>query len=222
MAAQLIIVAPVYSVPFAGHRGPEGGGDCTHAGHSTRPTVAAAAAYYHCQSLEGSAVAPSASQASPGTSATGPGAGGGVAGCGGDSPLPYSATPPHHYPSAPYHHHHHHFASTGVGYHPYSYNYANNHATYAHAYSSPSASPSALELTRRKMISRSPSWRSGSPNPWEMEKYGPSLCDGASVRRAGVGTGPVRSRHGSGGARIGRHRTSSNWPASVDPVSRAT
>ncbi|XP_046462640.1 transcription factor CP2-like isoform X5 [Daphnia pulex] len=97
--------------------------------------------------------------------------------------------------AAYHHHHHHHFASSGSAYHPYSYNYSSNgnssnstagsavtnghHPTssacstaYAH-YPAPSSSPSALELTRRKMISRSSpvstSWRSNSPSPWEME-----------------------------------------------------
>lgn len=96
--------------------------------------------------------------------------------------------------AAYHHHHHHHFTSSNTAYHPYSYNYSSNanscntavgsattnghHPTtcsasaYAHY---PASSPSALELTRRKMISRSSpvstSWRSNSPSPWEMEGY---------------------------------------------------
>nr|SVE89427.1 EOG090X0AJ3 [Daphnia sinensis] len=99
--------------------------------------------------------------------------------------------------AAYHHHHHHHFASSNTAYHPYSYNYGSNgsggcnsavgsantnghhpsssacsSSAYAH-YPAPSSSPSALELTRRKMISRSSpvssSWRSNSPSPWEME-----------------------------------------------------
>lgn len=101
--------------------------------------------------------------------------------------------------AAYHHHHHHHFASSNTAYHPYSYNYGSNgsggcnsavgsattnghhpassacsSSAYAH-YPAPSSSPSALELTRRKMISRSSpvssSWRSNSPSPWEMEGY---------------------------------------------------
>nr|SVE77161.1 EOG090X0AJ3 [Daphnia lumholtzi] len=99
--------------------------------------------------------------------------------------------------AAYHHHHHHHFATSNTAYHPYSYNYGSNgsggctsavgsantnghhpsssacsSSSYAH-YPAPSSSPSALELTRRKMISRSSpvssSWRSNSPSPWEME-----------------------------------------------------
>lgn len=126
------------------------------------------------------------------------GGGGGVVvgggGGGGSSPVPYTAASPHHYAGHPaavaaaaaaayHHHHHHHFASANAAYHPYSYNYnsagaTNGHssgaaAAYAH-YPAGSSSPSALELTRRKMISRSPvsaSWRSNSPSPWEIEGY---------------------------------------------------
>lgn len=115
-----------------------------------------------------------------------------VCGGAGNSPVPYSSTSPHHYAGHPaavaaaaaaayHHHHHHHFASSNAAYHPYSYNYSaasggsNGHpsgaSAYAH-YPAGSSSPSALELTRRKMISRSPvstSWRSSSPSPWEIE-----------------------------------------------------
>nr|CAG4637230.1 EOG090X0AJ3 [Ceriodaphnia reticulata]SVE73100.1 EOG090X0AJ3 [Ceriodaphnia reticulata] len=94
--------------------------------------------------------------------------------CGDNSPVSYTSTSPHHYAGHPaavaaaaaaayHHHHHHHFATSNSAYHPYSYNYsagsANGHSAatsaYAH-YPAPSSSPSALELTRRKMISRSP------------------------------------------------------------------
>nr|SVE73721.1 EOG090X0AJ3 [Daphnia atkinsoni] len=94
--------------------------------------------------------------------------------------------------AAYHHHHHHHFTTSNTAYHPYSYNYSSNanscntavgsattnghHPTTcsASAYAQyPASSPSALELTRRKMISRSSpvstSWRSNSPSPWEME-----------------------------------------------------
>nr|CAG4651198.1 EOG090X0AJ3 [Simocephalus serrulatus]SVE94402.1 EOG090X0AJ3 [Simocephalus serrulatus] len=129
----------------------------------------------------------------PGPGAVGTSSSGGSLVCGGagNSPVPYSSTSPHHYAGHPaavaaaaaaayHHHHHHHFATSNAAYHPYSYNYSagtasNGHpsgaSAYAH-YPAGSSSPSALELTRRKMISRSPvstSWRSSSPSPWEIE-----------------------------------------------------
>nr|SVE76549.1 EOG090X0AJ3 [Daphnia longispina] len=131
--------------------------------------------------------------------------------------------------AAYHHHHHHHFASSGSAYHPYSYNYNSNgnsaagsaasnghHPTssacstavaYAH-YPAPSSSPSALELTRRKMISRSSpvsaSWRSNSPSPWEMEgRIGNNPSPPQSTERASSEGRTVTHLAGHGGDQSG-------------------
>nr|SVE74345.1 EOG090X0AJ3 [Daphnia barbata] len=121
--------------------------------------------------------------------------------------------------AAYHHHHHHHFASSNTAYHPYSYNYSSNGSSgcnsatgsvttnghhsasstcsataYAHY---PATSPSALELTRRKMISRSSpvsaSWRSNSPSSWEMEGYTDMYSSALGTGRVGANPSPPQA-----------------------------